>query len=84
MRLKEGTLLFEVLVTLDRLFNILTGGSMGVTFSTRSYIQSVHAPTRRQKKWWRRIRRAIDAVFWVDHCKLSWEWELELKQKCVD
>ena len=74
--MKEKTVLFKILINLDRLFNILTGGDLGVCFSTRAYINSV-----KSGGYWEDVRAVIDYCFWDNHCKESYLWEYYVKAR---
>lgn len=74
-------LVLNVLINIDRMFNIMTGGDLGVTYSTRSYINSVRYPNN---NFWRINIKVVDRImFERDHCKKSYEWEIEMKKKWV-
>lgn len=75
--LKEKTLLFKILIGLDRLFNVITGGSFQECFSTRAHLKAVLTNTNK----WIFIRDAVDYLFWKGHCKDSFIWEMDLKSK---
>ena len=76
--LKEGTLLFKILIGLDRLLNVVTGGSFQECLSTRSHLRAIEG-----KPHWVRIRNAIDWVFWDGHCKDSFKWEMKIKKEYI-
>ena len=76
--LKEGTLLFKIAIGLDRLLNVVTGGSFQECLSTRSHLRAIE-----NKPHWVRIRNAIDWMFWDGHCKDSFEWEMKIKKEYV-
>jgi hypothetical protein len=81
MFLDEKTFGFKFLITVDRLFNVCTGGSLQECFSTRAYIQSRYATSK--QKTWIKVRKIIDKLFWEDHCKESFKWEMQLKRTYV-
>jgi hypothetical protein len=64
----------------DLLFNVLTGGEVGVFFSTRSYLNA----RDESRKWWVITRNVIDYMFWEGHCKDSYLWERSRKQEWID
>ncbi len=69
--------LFMVLINLDRLLNVLTGGTFQECLSTRTYRNSV----TKDSKFWKGLHKTIDRLFFWDneHCKESFEWEVNLK-----
>lgn len=80
--LKEGTLLFRILIGLDRLLNVVTGGSFQECLSTRAHIRAVE---QKPKKHWVLIRNIIDVMFFDEyHCVNSFKWELSIKQRWVE
>ena len=60
----------RLILALDHLFNVLLGGKLGICFSTRAYIQA------KQSKNWNRVRKVINFIFWKNHCRDSYVWEL--------
>jgi hypothetical protein len=78
--MKEGTFIFNVVINIDRLFNILTLGELGVCFSTRAHIKALTAKPMRIRNRWVKIESAIDKLFWKGHCRDSFKWEYNLKQ----
>ena len=77
--MKEKTLVFKFLINIDRMFNVLTGGDIGVCFSTRSYINSV-----KYGGIWDKIRATIDFFFWDGHCHDSYKWECKIKREWLE
>ena len=66
--------LFKAIINIDRLFNILTGGDLGVTFSTRCYINS------KTSKGWDTVRSFVDKLMMQEkHCAISYKWERRIK-----
>ena len=66
--------LFRVIINLDRLFNILTGGDLGVCFSTRCYINS------KSSRGWDTVRSVVDKMMLEEnHCEKSYRWERMVK-----
>ena len=84
--MNENTLLFKILINLDRLLNVLTGGTFQECLSTRAYRQSIVAKPRYNAEWWMKVRNFIDWLFFLqdEHCKGSFEWEVTLKAKYVN
>ena len=78
--MKEGTFIFNVVINLDRLFNILTGGNLGECFSTRAHVRAMTAKPMYKRKRWVKIANAIDKLFWKGHCRDSFKWEYNIKQ----
>lgn len=77
--MNEHTYGFKILIAIDRTFNVLTLGDIGVTFSTRSHINA------QTSKTWGKIESIINACFFDDnHCKGSFLWERGVKQKWLD
>ena len=63
------TYLKRIAIAIDRLVNVLCGGAVGETLSSRAY----------REQW--QIRSLIDAVFfWEDrHCEMSYYWDRDNK-----
>ena len=76
--LKEGTLLFKILIGADRMLNVVTGGSFQECLSTRSHLRATEG-----KLHWVRIRNAIDWMFCDGHCEDSFKWEMRIKQEYI-
>ena len=76
----KDTILFRLAINVDRLFNILTGGELGVCFSTRTYINSVKAEEKSRVRW-ERTRKVIDKCLGEGHCESSYDWERHIKEK---
>ena len=70
----------KVVLGFDLLFNVLTGGDVGVFFSTRAYVNAKSD----KRKGWVMTRVAIDKVFWKEHCNDSYKWEMSRKQQWMD
>ena len=81
MKLKEGTKTFKFAIAIDRLFNVVTGGSFQECLSTRAYIQAAQLGSNRQR--WVKIRNIIDRCFWDGHCKDSFIYEMRIKSEYV-
>ena len=79
--LKVKTLLFEALISIDRMFNLFTGGGFQETFSTRCYINAKMKTGGKVKASWVNIEKLIDWAFWEHHCKYSFEFEMRLKRE---
>jgi len=79
--LKVKTLLFKALISIDRMFNLFTGGGFQETFSTRCYINAQMKPPGKVKSVWVKIEKLIDWMFWEYHCKYSFEFEMRLKRE---
>lgn len=74
--MNSNTTLFKVLINTDRLFNVLTGGDLGICFSTRCYINS------KESEEWTKVMGIVDKImFEKNHCKMSYEWEYNLLQE---
>ena len=75
---------FKLIINIDRMFNILTGGDLGVCFSTRCYINSF------ESERWAKVMSLVDKLMMEkDHCKKSYYWERRVKmlwltENCVD
>jgi len=82
LNFKEKTLLFRFVIWLDRGLNILTGGSFQECLSTRTYILSENE--KGTKGNWTKVRDVINWMFWENHCRDSFEWEMKLKQDFID
>ena len=78
--MKEGSFLFNVLINIDRLFNILTGGELGTCFSTRAHVRANTAKPMYKRERWIKIESAIDKLFWEGHCRDSLHWERKTKR----
>jgi hypothetical protein len=79
--MKKYTFIFKVLIVMDYMLNVLTGGGFDTCFSTRSYINSQRA---HNKEWWTKVRNLVDKVmFEEDHCLKSYAWEMNHKRKWV-
>jgi len=74
----ESKYWFKVMICINCLFNGVTGGDWGVCFSTRTYINS------RKSKKWDKVRLLIDAIFWKNHCKDSYLWEIKVKKRWIN
>lgn len=77
--LKEKTFLFKFIITLDRLLNVCTGGSLQECLSTRAYVKA-----KTNSKMWIKIEKFIDTIFTKGHCKESFKWEYQIKQDYVN
>ncbi len=79
--MNQKTLLFKLLIVLDYLFNVLTGGGFQTCFSTRCYINSQR---HSNKKRWIRIRNIVDKIMCEEnHCLKSYAWELHSKLQWI-
>lgn len=78
--LKEKTFGFKFIMVLDRVLNVLTGGSFQEFLSTRAYIKSELSTS----KYWHKLRNAIDAIFYKGHCRDSFEYEMQIKKDWRD
>ena len=76
--LKEGTLLFKILIGADRMLNVVTGGSFQECLSTRSHLRAIEG-----KPHWIKIRNIIDWMFWQGHCEDSFKWEMRIKSEYI-
>jgi hypothetical protein len=83
MRLKEDTKLFNAFIALDRFLNFCSGGSWQECFSTRAYKQARIAKKARVRKWWARVERVVDAIFWKGHCRDSLVWDIKVKDRYI-
>ena len=82
--MKEGSFLFNVLINIDRLFNILTGGELGTCFSTRAHVRANTAKPMYKRKRWVKIEGVIDKLFWKGHCRDSLLWERKTKRQWLE
>ena len=66
---------FQVLIAIDQLFNTLLGGYADETLSSRAY----RLELERGRPW---ARKFVDTLLWFDkdHCKESYESEIERRQ----
>ena len=66
---------FQVLIAIDQLFNTLLGGYADETLSSRAY----RLELERGRSWGRKF---VDTLLWFDkdHCKESYESEIERRQ----
>lgn len=57
---------YRVAIAVDRLANVLLGGAVGETISSRAY-----------RSDWRLVCLVLNAFFFweEDHCKASYEWD---------
>jgi hypothetical protein len=78
--MKEGSFVFNVVINIDRLFNIVTGGELGTCFSTRAHVRAQTAKPMYKRKRWVKIEKAIDKLFWQGHCRDSLLWERKIKR----
>ena len=79
--LKEHTLLFKILIGLDRLLNVITGGSFQDCLSTRAYVNAQEKPVGFVLTFWRAVENGINLLFFdKDHCKNSFIWECSIKE----
>lgn len=70
---------YHVLIAIDQLFNVLTGGAADETFSSRCYRGAVL--DKKPKKRWRVWHRVVNGLFFdKDHCKTAYESEVKRKQ----
>jgi hypothetical protein len=75
--LNEDTILFKILIALDRLLNVLTGGSFMICLSTRAHKRSLTGDLK-----WLIIRNRINWMFNDnEHCENSFRWEMRLKKE---
>lgn len=73
---------FQILIALDRLLNVLTGGSFMICLSTRAYIRAQSAKPMYRRKQWVKVENAINWLFFdSSHCKNSYLWEVRIKEK---
>lgn len=77
MIVKYGYWMRLVLI-LDMTLNVVTGGELGVCFSTRVYLNSADSDM------WFKIMLLIDKVFWEGHCRDSYLWEIECKRSWIE
>ena len=76
--MNQATLLFKVLIVVDYLFNVLTGGGFQTTFSTRSYFKEQTTGTKK----WIFIRKAVDRIMFEEHhCMKSYVWGMKVKEQ---
>ncbi len=81
--MSEKTLIFKLLIVFDYLFNVLTGGGFDTCFSTRAHINAERYSGEPRRKW-QKIRQAVDLIMLEeDHCKKSYQWELERKHRWI-
>lgn len=65
----------RILVGLDQLLNIITGGDEDDTLSSRIYVNSISSPR------WMKCRKVVDWLFSFepDHCKVAFQVEYKKK-----
>lgn len=65
----------RILVGLDQLLNIVTGGDEDDTLSSRAYVNSFSSPK------WMKFRKFVDWLFSFepDHCKIAFKDEYQKK-----
>jgi hypothetical protein len=68
---------YRLLLTLNLMFNILTGGEFGTFFSTRTYENSLTC------KRWDKVRQILDYVLGEGHCKKSQNWQINNKMNWI-
>lgn len=70
----------KLLVSLDQLLNVLTGGEEDNTLSSRAYIRSLSS------KKWMYIKKFIDNLFFFDdqHCKEAFFVEYNKRQEWIN
>jgi hypothetical protein len=68
----QMNVIFSALLTLDRVLNVLLGGSFSETLSARAHRMRV-----KPQPYWYWLADAIDAVFFwqPDHCRKQFEFE---------
>ena len=74
--MKTDSYLIKVLIGFDQFANVLLGGEVGVTLSTRAYLKSFNS------KPWNYFRKFVDFLFSWDmqsHCEKSYYWERGMK-----
>lgn len=65
--------IFNLLIALDHLLNVIFLGDIATTLSTRAYIQSSMLKNKKWDKW----EKLIDFIFFDEkHCLESFAWEL--------
>ena len=70
---------YHVIISIDQLFNALTGGAADETLSSRTYRGAILAEN--PKKRWQVLYRVINGIFFDrNHCKTAYESELNRKQ----
>lgn len=84
MFVKEKTFLFKLLISLDRLLNVVTGGSFMLTLSTRTYIRSEGVKDPKVRARWVWFRKLLDTVLEDNHCYNAFRWERRIKQEWLD
>ena len=74
--MKTDSYLLKVLIAFDQFANTLLGGEVGVTLSSRAYLNSSTS------KPWNYFRKGVDFLFSWDmpnHCEKSFNWERKEK-----
>lgn len=75
--------IFNVLIALDHLLNVLLLGRIGTCLSTRAYIQAQLLSDQTEK--WTRWQKRIDKLMREEnHCLKSFAWELNRNRNWVN